>query len=160
MAFEFQQRERQTMISKVLIAIVAFGGIVGLAGCKPKETQYARYNREANEEMLEYCTNNIIGLNRFISIDLRHFITDSNNNILKSDIDDPHNWEGKIVVEYVNHVGGIDRTNLVFRFTLDTNEFRIPKDCVTLDYHWQGVQEAAKMKAEEEARLKSLDNKQ
>jgi len=134
--------------------------MLGLNSCKPKETEYDRYNREANEEMLKYCTNNIIGLNHFISINLRHFITDSNNEILKSDIDDPHNWEGRIVVEYVNQMGGIDRTNLVFRFTLDTNEFRIPKNCVALDYHWQGVQEAAKLHAEEEARLKSLDNKQ
>ena len=133
--------------------------MLGLNSCKPKETEYDRYNREANEEMLKYCTNNIIGLNHFISINLRHFITDSNNEILKSDIDDPHNWEGRIVVEYVNQMGGIDRTNLVFRFTLDTNEFRIPKNCVALDYHWQGVQEAAKLHAEE-ARLKSLDNKQ
>ena len=148
------------MNSKILIALVAFVGIVGLTGCTPKETEYARYNREANEEMLKYCTNNIIGLNHFVSIDLKHFIIGPKNDILEGDINDPHNWEGKVVAEYVNHVGGIDQTNLVFRFTLDTNEFRIPKNCVTLDYHWQGVQEAAKMKAEEEARLKSLDNKQ
>ena len=48
------------MISKILIA-VAFVVIVGLTGCKPKETEYARYNREANEEMLKYCTTQLSG---------------------------------------------------------------------------------------------------
>jgi hypothetical protein len=47
------------MNSKILVALVVFVGIVGLTGCKPEETEYARYNREANEEMLKYCTNNI-----------------------------------------------------------------------------------------------------
>jgi hypothetical protein len=160
MAFEFQLREGKTTKLKIVVALVAIVGMFGLTGCKPKVTEYDRYNREANEEMLKYCTNNIIGLNHFISIDLRHFIIGPKNEILEGDINDPHNWEGKIAAEYANHMGGIDRTNLVFRFTLDTNEFRIPKICVTLDYHWWGVQEAAKLEAEEETRLKSLDNKQ
>ena len=112
--------------------------------------------------MLEYCTNNIVGLNHFISIDLKHFVTDSNNAISKGDISDPHNWEGIIVAEYVNHAGGIDRTNLMFRFTLDTNETRIPKVCVSLDYHWLAVQKAAAEQAEYDAWEKSLNpiNKQ
>jgi hypothetical protein len=147
------------MNSKILIALVAIVGMVGLIGCKSNESEYDRYNREANEEMLNYCTNNIIGLNHYISIDLRHFIIGPKNEILEGDSNDPHNWEGKIVAEYVNHVGGIDRTNLTFRFTLDTNEFRIPKICVSLDYHWLGRQEAIRMEIEEKARLNSLDDK-
>jgi hypothetical protein len=142
-------------------ALIVFGIISSacFVGCK-KESEYDRYSREANEEMLNWCTNNIVGLNRFISVDLRHFIDSPTNDIAKSDINDPHNWEGKIVADYVNQVGGVDRTNLTFRFTLDTNEFRTSKVCVALDYHWWGVQEAAKMRAEEEARLRGLDNKQ
>jgi len=144
------------MKTKIIIALIA--SVIGFAGCKPKETEFDRYNREANKEMLEYCTNKIVGLNHFISVGLLHFITDSNNNILEGDINDPHNWEGKVVAEYVNHQGGIDRTNLTFRFTLDTNEMRIPKVFVSLDYHWLAVQESIKEQAEFEAWKRSLNS--
>jgi hypothetical protein len=149
----------KAMKLKILFMLAALIGILGLNGCKPNESEYDRYNREAHEEMLRFCTNNIVGLNHFISIDLRHFITDSKNKILDGDINDPHTWEGNIVAEYVNHVGGIDRTNIVFRFTLETNEYRNPKICVALDYHLWDLQEAAKMKTEQEDWLKSLKNK-
>ncbi|MGH7994396.1 MAG: hypothetical protein ACREDQ_12820, partial [Limisphaerales bacterium] len=79
---------------------------------------------------------------------------------MEGDIADPHNWEGKIAAEYVNHVGGIDRTNLTFRFTLDTNEMRIPKICVSLDYHWLAVQKAAKDQADYDTWKNSLNNQQ
>ena len=58
--------------------------------------------------MLKECTNAIVGLTRII----RSSLADTDDN--------PYRWTGETTVEYVNRVGGIERTNVLFRFGTDT----------------------------------------
>jgi hypothetical protein len=70
--------------------------------------QKARLQSEADGEMLKECTNVIVGLNRVI-----------HSSVVDAD-DNPYKWGGDATVEYVNRVGGIERTNLFFKFGTDT----------------------------------------
>lgn len=70
--------------------------------------QMARLQSESEGEMLKECTNVIIGLSRII-----------HSSVTIAD-EDPYKWSGKATVEFVNRVGGIERTNLCFRFGTDT----------------------------------------
>ena len=70
--------------------------------------QKARLQSETDGEMLKECTNIIVGLTRII----RSSVVDANDN--------PYQWGGDATVEYVNRVGGIERTNLCFKFGTDT----------------------------------------
>jgi len=70
--------------------------------------QKARLQSEAEGEMLKECTNIIVGLTRII----HSYVVDANDN--------PYQWGGDVTVEYVNRVGGIERTNLFFKFGTDT----------------------------------------
>lgn len=84
-------------------------GILG--GCSGEESpakKTIRYQAEAKQAMLVYCTNNIVGFTHAISVNLDSFS------------DDIHRWNGEVVAEYVNHLGGIDRTNLSFPFEMDS----------------------------------------
>jgi hypothetical protein len=73
---------------------------------KPEDSraQYKRLQAEAQAILLPKCTNAIVGLNRIISKDLS--IRD----------EDPNKWTAEVTAEYVNHFGGIDRTNLPMVF--------------------------------------------
>jgi hypothetical protein len=68
----------------------------------------ARLQSESEGEMLKECTNVIIGLTRII-----------HSSVTIAD-DNPYRWTGRATVEYVNRVGGIERTNLFFKFGTDT----------------------------------------
>jgi hypothetical protein len=70
--------------------------------------QNARLRSEAEGEMLKECTNVVVGLTRIIRA-----------SVVTSE-EDPYKWSGDVVTEFVNHVGGIDRTNIFFRFRTDT----------------------------------------
>ncbi len=70
--------------------------------------QWARLQSEAEGEMLKECTNVVVGLTRIIRASV---VTAA---------EDPHKWSGEVVVEFINHVGGIDRTNIFFKFRTDT----------------------------------------
>lgn len=72
--------------------------------------QKQRFQAEAQLEMLKECTNVIVGLNRII-----------HTSILDAD-DNSQLWSGTIVAEYVNHMGGIERTNVPFKFSTDTGQ--------------------------------------
>ena len=50
------------------------------------------------------CTNEVMGLYKIIKL----HVDDTSGNLA--------DWTGEATVEYVNHDGGIDRTNLYFRF--------------------------------------------
>jgi len=79
-------------------------------GRKPETElqQNARLQSEAEGEMLKECTNVVVGLTRIIRASV---VTDEN---------DPYRWSGDVVTEFINHVGGIDRTNISFKFRTDT----------------------------------------
>jgi hypothetical protein len=68
------------------------------------QTQHKRLQAEALTIILPKCTNAIVGLNRIISQDLS--LHDA----------DPNKWTANITAEFVNHIGGIDRTNLPIVF--------------------------------------------
>jgi hypothetical protein len=70
--------------------------------------QQARLQSESEGEMLKECTNVIIGLTRII-----------HSSVTMSD-DIPYKWTGRVTLEYINRVGGIERTNLFFKFGTDT----------------------------------------
>lgn len=70
--------------------------------------QITRLQSEAPVEMLKECTNVVVGLTRII----RSGIVTSEEN--------PYRWSGEVVAEFINHVGGIDRTNVYFKFGTDT----------------------------------------
>jgi len=72
-----------------------------------KETPYAmrkRFQSEAQAMFLQECTNSTAGMNRVIQKDLQ------------TNDGDPNKWTAEVTAEYVNHSGGIDRTNLPFVF--------------------------------------------
>lgn len=64
----------------------------------------ARWRDGAPGEMLKHCTNDVVGFNRLV------------DSRLDTAGDNVKTWSGEVTVEYVNHVGGIDRTNLHYRF--------------------------------------------
>jgi hypothetical protein len=70
--------------------------------------QKIRLQTEADGEMLKECTNVIVGLTRIIR-----------SSVANAD-DNPYKWAGDVTAEYVNRVGGIERTNICFKFGTDT----------------------------------------
>jgi hypothetical protein len=97
----------------VCIALLGFFCVVGIPTAvwltsKPKRESpnqlRARLLTEAQATLAEECTNAVVGLNRIIHRNL--FVNDP----------DPNKWSADITAEYVNHIGGIDRTNLPFAF--------------------------------------------
>ena len=71
------------------------------------ETPFAmrkRLQSEAQAMFLRKCTSSTAGLNRVIQKDLQ------------TNDGDPNKWTAEVTAEYVNHSGGIDRTNLPFLF--------------------------------------------
>lgn len=70
--------------------------------------QKSRLQSEADGEMLKECTNVVVGLSRIIR-----------SSVWNAD-DNPYKWAGDVTAEYVNHVGGIERTNVFFKFGTDT----------------------------------------
>jgi hypothetical protein len=70
--------------------------------------QKSRLQAEAEVEMLKESTNAIVGLNRIIHLS----VANSNDN--------PYKWSGAVTAEFVNRVGGVERTNINFKFQTDT----------------------------------------
>jgi hypothetical protein len=68
----------------------------------------SRLQGEAETEMLKETTNVIVGLTRII-----HSSVATVN-------DNPYKWTGDVTAEFVNRVGGIERTNVFFKFGTDT----------------------------------------
>jgi hypothetical protein len=91
------------------LAIVAllFVGCSHKSEDPAQEKESARWERmqaEAERSLLVACTNDLVGLNRIVY----KFVNDGAEN--------PTNWTADITAEYVNHIGGVDRTNLSFVF--------------------------------------------
>jgi DNA-directed RNA polymerase subunit RPC12/RpoP len=102
------------LVMAILLAIVVGGPIYWwrsqYAHVPKPETelqQKVRLQTEAEGEMLKECTNVVVGLTRLIRTTL-------------NDADDNYKWSGQVVAEYVNRVGGVERTNVYFKFSTDT----------------------------------------
>jgi len=68
------------------------------------DERLTRWRSEANFLMLKSCTNDVIGFSRLIDFQ----VEDSDDKVDK--------WKGTATVDFVNHFGGIDRTNLHYYF--------------------------------------------
>ena len=95
-----------------LVGVVLFGfpGVNSrhhmLKGVSPSERHYLDWRDQARGKMLAECTNAVTGCNRIIDADVW-------------DIgDDPNKWTGEATVEFMNRIGGTERTNVPFRFLL------------------------------------------
>jgi hypothetical protein len=94
--------------------MVAAGVLIGIpvvhlmmSGAPRPETSvevHKRFQTEAQAALLDQCTNAIVGLNRIIR--KTTVLTDA----------DPNKWTAEVTAEYVNHIGGVDRTTLPFVF--------------------------------------------
>lgn len=63
----------------------------------------ARYRAGADEALRIACTNDVVGLRSIISAG----VDSSADNFMQ--------WTARATADYVNHFGGVDRTNLVFK---------------------------------------------
>jgi len=78
-----------------------------LCGCNKEErpqTQLELWRSQADFAILKACTNDLVGITRVVE----HGVDDSSDILQK--------WTGVVVAEHVNSVGGIDRTNLYYKF--------------------------------------------
>jgi|ERR1035437_2279860 hypothetical protein len=57
------------------------------------------------------CTNDVTGLRQIISVDASTY----DDNLAK--------WKASATVEFINHIGGVDRTNLYYRINHFINPF-------------------------------------
>lgn len=67
-------------------------------------SKLARYRAGAESAARAACTNEVTGLRGIISLDVQT----SDDNFM--------NWTASATVEYINQIGGVDRTNLDFKF--------------------------------------------
>lgn len=90
---------------KFTIYIIAAAEL--LCGCSKQDkpqSQVDHWRDQAYSVMLQGCTNEVTGLTKVID----HSIDDQSDQL--------SNWKAKATVEYINHFGGIDRTNVYYRF--------------------------------------------
>jgi hypothetical protein len=64
----------------------------------------ARYRAGAENAARTACTNEVVGLRGIIALDVQTY----DNNF--------KNWTANATVEYINHIGGVDRTNIELTF--------------------------------------------
>lgn len=112
--------ERKSMNNKLAgVIIVAAIGLAGYflasVGRDPSEYEVAqRLRKAAPQKMAEECTNNVVGISRILKLDFDGYGS------MPADQPrshyNPKNWRGEAQVEYVNRIGGVERTNLHFVF--------------------------------------------
>jgi hypothetical protein len=73
-------------------------------GDETPEQHLQHYRESAQFEMLKECTNEVAGISHIITVE----INDSASNVAQ--------WTGDTTIDYINHLGGVDRTNLLFNF--------------------------------------------
>jgi hypothetical protein len=67
-------------------------------------SKLARYRASAESAARAECTNEVTGLRNIINLDVE--TSDANF----------RNWSATATVEFINQIGGVDRTNLVLQF--------------------------------------------
>jgi hypothetical protein len=111
-----KQPTRRNVVRAVIIIAVSFVA-VALFGfwnaprrthenVPSSERHYSEWHKQAEKNMIAECTNVVTGCSRII--EARLWATE----------DDPNKWTGDATVEFMNRVGGADRTNVPFRFLL------------------------------------------
>ena len=98
-----QTKTRQAVFVAAVMAALIF--IVQHLRRRPDDVWHGPSRSElARKEVLEECTNKVVGLNRIIALNL----DDHGSNVSQ--------WRAEATLEYVNSIGGVQRTNLNFRF--------------------------------------------
>ena len=102
--------------------------------------------------MGDFCSNDIVGFKEIKSMFLNDGLGDTNKT------SNPSLWEGNATVDYINKVGGVERTNIVFHFKIETNSFlvRDDKTFVSIDRMFWIMQQ---VKAEAAAAQRELDER-
>lgn len=73
----------------------------------PAETNFQRLHRwreEAQKDMVETASKDTVGFRRMID----SYVFDTG--------DDPYKWTGEVHAEYINKAGGVEATNIPYRF--------------------------------------------
>jgi hypothetical protein len=98
----------------VLLIWITVSGLVRMQSERARED--AKWQPEDRSKLLtrlragadavvrEYCSNTVVGITRIVRTDL---------DTLE---DNPAKWSGNAVAEFINRVGGVERTNLPFVF--------------------------------------------
>jgi hypothetical protein len=111
-------------ISLIVLVLVGFFGIKIWQregnGYESYAHKLTRYRAGAEQAVRVACTNEVTGLRQFIRLDVSTY----GQNVKE--------WKATATVEYVNHVGGIDRTNLEFEFDTFGGDF----DCFKKSQPW------------------------
>ena len=122
---------------KILFCLLAAAAL--LCGCKPDEpvkTAAENENEHLQTLLREECTNQVVGITKIMSSYLDY---------------DPKtavtNWHAGASVEYINHFGGIDRTNLHLVFRLLTDQWSTNIYCGT-DFDYMLQEDLAKFHRE------------
>lgn len=84
--------------------LVLVGGMIIGPREESRSARLERFKGEAKTSMLEDCTNVVVGLRLVVGSRVDDLA------------DNPAQWSGEATVDYVNRAGGVERTNLVFRF--------------------------------------------
>jgi hypothetical protein len=92
------------VIGIVLVLALRFLIHHGAAPAESPADELARFRRDAHTDLLAQCTNQIVGLSRIIKMEF----DDSDKQ--------PSNWTAVASAEFVNRIGGVERTNLPFVF--------------------------------------------
>ena len=80
------------------------GSFTGVGDNESYKHKLARFRDDAEQLVREACTNEVVGLRQIIKLRADTY----DDNFMK--------WKASATVEFINHVGGVDRTNLVFEF--------------------------------------------
>jgi hypothetical protein len=98
-------------VSIIVGIVLVIAGFFGFRSWQEAHNGYesyahklARYRAGAEQAVRAACTNEVTGLHQFISMDVSTY----DQNVKR--------WTATATVEFVNHLGGIDRTNLEFQF--------------------------------------------
>jgi hypothetical protein len=106
---------------KPRLFILILIGSAALVGCQKERARVNTPWSDCEAQIQAQITNDVVGYSRTIRMDIQR--ADPN----------PTNWTAEAVVEYVNHQGGIDRTNIPYR-CYQTNYWTAD---VRLDYNRQ-----------------------
>lgn len=107
--------------------------------------------------MGNFCSNDIVGFKEIKSIFLDDGFGDTNR------ASNPAFWEGNAKMDYINKFGGVERTNIIFRFKVKTDQFLVREDKTDLaidTMFWarqSAAQEAAGHQRELDERIKKTD---
>jgi hypothetical protein len=101
-----------TLIGKsaLVFGVAAFGVVIFGIFNRPNRPKHHNFYSEADSLVAEKVTNDLTGWRRTLSIYVK-----------REDLGDPSTWTATADAEFINALGGVERTNLYYRFLTFTN---------------------------------------